>query len=199
VSPAVVAGLVVLLAVAGWLLVPQLFGDRYLRYQGTEASAAWLGFDLPSTWQIHPEVDTVCFCTEHYGPLFLSGNWSNAARVAADGDSVEGMLVRQVAAYRLGDADDVVSAVQEDLRTIGPKLGTPARVTLGNRGAWRVDGTVTNPADRTLQLSLRYYLVTSDDRRRTDVLILFSKTSDFSDLAPRMDRVIGSVQFREDG
>ena len=204
VSPAVAAALVVSLAVvavAGWLLLPRLFGERYLRYEGTERSASWLAFDQPSAWQIHPHLDTVCFCTDHYGPTFLSGDWSNATRVGAEGGSVQGMLVRQVSAYPLQDASDAMSAVRDDLRANRPKLGTPARATVGNRPAWRVDGTITDShdSDQPLQLSFRYYLVTSEDARSTDLLILFSQAGEFSDLASTMDRVIGSVQFRADG
>ncbi len=193
-------GVVLLLIVAlgGYALTHRGGGmGAYAKYIGNSQNADWLSFQQPMDWETHNTVIGVCFCTQHFGPLFETGDpgvWHTVDTTAnASPGDVEGMYVTQTPTPLATDADGATSAVQGLLShdTVTTTMSMAATVD-GEQG-WRVDGTMVSQDNPDTRLSFNYYLMPAGDQ--TDNIILFTRADRVAQFQSEAAHVLGSITF----
>jgi len=194
--PWIVAVVTVLALLAGaFFVLPRWLRSEFVPYVGDQESTSWLAFDRPVDWSPHTNLSKTCFCTNQYGPVLESGDWSNVIAAINDGTRVEGLYAEQTTRLDLDDADSVERHLDTFLAENTKELGTPVRTTVDNRAAWAVEGTLIATKDPTLRLDIRYLMVASASGRFTDHIVLFTRDQDAQALAGRMERVEQSIRF----
>ncbi|GLY31781.1 serine/threonine-protein kinase [Kineosporia sp. NBRC 101731] len=199
-TPWIVATLAVtaLLATA-FVVLPRWLGPDYVSYEGTDAATSWLAFDRPAEWAPHSNLSKTCFCTNQYGGVLETGDWTNVIAAIAGGTSVEGLYAKQSGRLDLEDATAVSQHLETFLAENKKSLGTPVRTTVDDRSAWKVEGTLIASKNPDLRLTIRYLMVMSASGRDTDQIVLFSRDQDYEKLSGRLDRVEKSLHFLENG
>lgn len=183
------------LLAGAFVLLPRWLQQEFVPYVGDEASTSWLAFDRPVDWSPRTNLSKTCFCTNQYGGVLESGDWTNVIAAINDGVRVEGLYAEQTTRLDLDDAESVGRHLDTFLAENTKELGEPARITVDDRAAWVVEGTLIATKDPTLRLNIRYLMIPSASGRFTDHIVLFTRDQDAEQLSGRMERVEQSIRL----
>jgi hypothetical protein len=198
---ALLAALVVVVAVGGVLLWRGTRGGM-ATYDGRLAAAPF-ALQHPRSWR--PDSHSgffVVFSPTKLDELFAGSGWQQAVQaLRRDPTSVKGIYARvSYQGFDINDPD-LQDQVTGELGAVGGVTftGDPQSVSVSDRPAVRLDGTLSDPSGPT-RLRFQYYLVPIDPQQQSTAhLMFFATPRDFPAERPLFQRVLTTVDVTRAG